>query len=147
MYVLRSSYTAEGEYDSFPTVEFDRLVVEHAEPRAERDTHRDRDRDRDRESESQAKQHADWARLFGEPSGSAAEASGFQLTRGARKHLFPPRPFPDTNLISPCPHAHRGIPLRAVRLVAVSNRETDRDESRPDGRASARASGRACDSK
>lgn len=79
------TYTAEGEYDSFPTVEFDRLVVEHAEPRTETDTHRDRERDR--ESEAQAKQHADWERLFGEP-GTAAEENGFRLTTEEYRYVL-----------------------------------------------------------
>jgi hypothetical protein len=56
---MARSYTAEGEYDSYPNVEFDRLVVEHAEPRGEPDGQNER-------AEAKAKQHADWRSLFGE---------------------------------------------------------------------------------
>ncbi len=81
------SYTAEGEYDSFPTVEFDRLVVEHAEPRAEARTVVGW-------PEVQAKQHEDWVSLFGEmplSEGSSSvkgEGNGFRLTTEEYRYVL-----------------------------------------------------------
>lgn len=78
------SYTAEGEYDSYPTVEFDRLVVEHAEPRSKAEEAR---------AEVQSKQDADWLSLFvsqkaEDPSNAASEERRYRLTTEEYRYVL-----------------------------------------------------------
>lgn len=130
------SYTAEGEYDSFPTVEFDRLVVEHAEPRIGVEW-----------PEAKAKQHADWVSLFGEqPEDSPSSADGgrdglgFRLTTeeyryvlfdwtlhsSATKQVADAQPEPEDELAPVRPGASRAdTNERLIRPSELwSNRQT-----------------------